>query len=524
MRARALVAALALFALWPQPGSAKPVAEIAGGTVYFYVESLSIAVRNGVTVRLSNGMVISGTSAFVDLRADKAVIAGNAEILLGTTRLRADALAFDFPARRIDVLRAGSGIARADATLTQLEPAPDDGDAFVFPDLVDKKAYIRARRAEIVSRTSVRFLPASFPTTTGAPPVPMYLYTFATANGYAASALSSAAFDQPYGLFSSPNALTVLHFRYLNGIGPALGIEQNFIGNNDGYVATAVDIPIHGAIDQAVNAYGQVGDNGTVSANATSGDGVHAALFGASQAIGVLVSKLNYAITNAGYSSAILSLRTRDSLLFSGITWHASVNFGWVAQDGGVYPLAPSPAQVQQVWQKGIEVFVASPLVKGPFRTTLSATVDGLRTDFSYPQHFNALETNFTGSRRLSRTMTAFFGYDARWAADIFPNNQLRFFPPPPAVPYVFAGYTTARLANFDLQYVQGPYTSIRLSYRHANDYPQVNYYVGRPPNEVNMAWRIRPFPNIGISFARSYDFGWNGSRWVPGWSLSIFQ
>jgi hypothetical protein len=97
-------------------------------------------------------------------------------------------------------------------------------------------------------------------------------------------------------------------------------------------------------------------------------------------------------------------------------------------------------------------------------------------------------------------------------------------FYPPAATPYSYAGYTTARLANLDLQYVQGPYTSVRLSYRRADDFPQYNFYVGRPPNEVNATLRVRPFSNIGISFGRSYDFGWDGSRWVPGWSLSVFQ
>ena len=523
MRARALVAVLALVTLWPLPGVAKPVAGIAGGSVLFFADSLSIVVRNGVTVHLANGMVASGATAYVDLRADRAVIAGDAQITRGATTLHADALAFDLPGRKIDVLRSDTGIARTGAALAQLQPAPDDGDAFAFPDLADGRAYIRARHAEIVSRTSVRFRPAAFPTSAGAPPVPMYLYTFAAANGYAATALSSAAFDQPYGLYSSPNALTALHLRYIDGIGPSLGIEQNIIDNNDGFLAGAVDVPVHAPVADGLNGYRRLGEDGTVSLGATSDNGFHQATIGFTQAIGTLVSRLNYGITNTGASSAIVSLRTRDRLLFDGITWHTSVNFGFLAQDGGVYALAPSPALQQTVWQHGIDVFLASPLVHGPLRTTLSATVDGSRTDYSYPHQFNALETNLTGSRRLSRTMTLFFGYDARWTGDIFPNAQAIFYPPLPTM-YGYAGYVTSRLANLDLQYVQGPYTSVRLSYRKADDFPQVNFFAGRPPNEVRADLRVRPFSNIGLSFGRSYDFGWNGSRWVPGWNLSVFQ
>jgi len=218
MQTRALVGALALLTLWPLSALAKPVAEIRGGSVLFYNDSLAIVVRNGVTAQLANGMRISATTAYVDLRTDRAVFAGNVEIVRGTATLRADALALDLPGRKIDVLRNGAGIMQTDAALTALQAAPGDGSAFAFPDLADGREYIRARRAVIVSRTSVRFRPAAFPTSAGAPPVPMYLYTFAAGNGYAATALSSAAFDQPYGLVSTPNALTALHLRYLNGI------------------------------------------------------------------------------------------------------------------------------------------------------------------------------------------------------------------------------------------------------------------------------------------------------------------
>ena len=112
MRTRALVAVLALVTLWPLAGVAKPAAEITGGTVLFYNDSLAIVVRNGVTAHLSNGTVVSGATAYIDLRADTAVIAGDAQIVRATTTLHADALAFDFSGRKIDVLRSEGGITR----------------------------------------------------------------------------------------------------------------------------------------------------------------------------------------------------------------------------------------------------------------------------------------------------------------------------------------------------------------------------------------------------------------------------
>lgn len=503
--------------------SAASEARVTGGTLYFYSDALGIAVRDGARFALADGTHVSGAAAYVDLRNDRAVVAGDAQVTRNGAALRADAIAFDLNGRRIDLLRADAGIGRVDAALARTQPAPADGDLFAFPDLPDARAYIRARRAEIVARTSVRFRPATFPTSTGAPPVPMYLYTFAAGNGYAATALAPAAFDQPYGLISTPNALTQLHLRYLNGSGPSLGLGETLIDDNDGYLAGAVETPLRARIAEGLTGYRPLGPSGSVSLNASSNNGLHLAQLGFTQAVGALVSRLNYGITNGGYSTALLALRTRDQDLGGGFTAHASVNYGFQAQAGGLLLLAPHPNIDSTVWQRGVDVFFASPLVHGPWKTTLSATVEGSHTGYSYPRHDNALETVVSGSRKLDRTLTLFFGYDARWSADIFPNAQTVFYPPA-ATPYGYAGYATARLANADLQYVAGPYASVRVSYRHADDFPQANFFAGRPPNEVRADLRLRPAANFGVSFGRSYDFGWNGSRWVPGWNFSVFQ
>jgi hypothetical protein len=469
------------------------------------------------------GFVLSGDAAYVSLRADRALVAGDAQITHGTTTLHADAIAVDLPGRRIDLLNGDTGIARTDATLEQLQPAPGDGDAFDFPDLIDKHAYIRARTAEIVSHTSVRFRPAAFPTSTGAPPVPMYLYTFATANGYSASALSSAAFDQPYGLASTPNAFTALHLRWLNGIGPAVALQQTLIDNNNGFIAGAIDVPLHARIAEGLNGYRQLGETGTVSISGSVDDGYQQGQVGFTRAFGTLLGRLNFGITNTGYSTTLATLRTRDRLLFAGITGHVAINFGYQAQDGGLLPQSTPPVVIPTVWQHGIDAFVASPLIAGPLHSTLAVTLDASRTDYSYPHHYDALETVVSASRPLTRHITLFLGYDARYTSDIYPDNQLLFYSPIVAA-YGYAGYGTNRLGSVALQYVNGPFTTLRVSYYQASDFPQVNNVAGRPPNAIVASLRVRPFANFGISFARENDFGWNNARWVPGWSFSVFQ
>ena len=515
---------VAFCALAPACASAKPAAIIDAGIVAFFSDSLGVIARNGTTVALGNGLHITGDTAYVDLRADRAVIAGDVRMRRGSAVVHADAVAFDLPGKRIDIERAESGITRTDAAFAAEVAAPGDGSAFTFPDLDDKRAYILARHAEVTSKTSVRFRPARFPTSAGAPPVPLYLYTFASSNGFAATALPGATFDQPYGLYASPNALTALHVRLIDGEGPALGIQQTLIDNNNGYLAGALDAPVHAPLSELLNSYRQLGDAGTVTVSGSSTADFRQAGVGFTQAIGSLLGRLNYGIQSNDFSSALASLRTRDKVLFSGITWHASATFGYQAWGNGMLvPQALDAPSYSTIWQHGLDVFVASPLVRLPLGTTIAATLDASRTDYSYPHHFNALELATTASRRLTRTLTLFAGYDARWSGDIYPNEQSVFYTPVavPFGPSGYRGFGTSRLSNLDLQYVQGASTSLRLSYRRADDFPQFDGF-GRPPNEVRLDVRIRPFTNIGLAFGRSYDFGWNGTHWVPGWNFAI--
>src|SRR5271165_5842320 len=132
-----LVPALVLAAMLPLPALAAPAARIDAGTLLFFSDTLDLVAHNGATLHVG-GFVLSGDAAYVSLRADRALVAGNAQITRGTTTLHADAIAVDLPGRRIDLLNGDTGIARADATLEQLQPAPGDGDAFDFPDLIDK--------------------------------------------------------------------------------------------------------------------------------------------------------------------------------------------------------------------------------------------------------------------------------------------------------------------------------------------------------------------------------------------------
>jgi hypothetical protein len=529
IRRAVLVASAAIATLIPAIADARNEATIRGGTLVFFADTLRIVARNGARLQFADGSTAGGDAATIDLRTDRALIAGDARLTRGGTTIAADAIAVDARTKRVDVLDTATGVARlaADGTLTA---APEDADAFTFPDIDDKRAYIRSRKAEIVSRTSVRFLPATFPTSVGAAPVPMYLYTFAVSNGFSATSLSGAAFDQPYGLFSSPNALTSLHFRWINGYGPALGVQENLVGGNDGFIAASADLAFHAATQYALDGYQRIGELSSVTLNAASVPGFAQAQVGATRAVGFLTAHLDLTANSTEYKSLIATLRTRDKPIFAGITYHVSINGGFASQPGGLLPELPDDAQYATLWQHGFDVFFASPLMHGPFKTTLSATVDDNTTWYSFPHHFTSLNPTVSLSRRFSRIYTLFLGYNAQWTRDVYPGDQTVFYAPiiitlPDGQQYfgyqAYDGYSTYRQATADLQITPNPTTLIRLSYQHNVDFPQFDGY-GRPPDSVSAFVQLRPFPNFGLALGRTYTFGWGGSYWLPQWTFSI--
>ena len=145
MRARALAVGLALADARPaaaasQAGRGDHSAE----RVLFYNDSLAIVVRNGVTMRLAGGAVLSGDAAYVDLRNYRAVIAGDASIARGAA---VTCTPTRWPSTCPDARSTPQLFAPSDHRIPCRRAAP----AFVFPDLADKQVH-RARTAEIVSK------------------------------------------------------------------------------------------------------------------------------------------------------------------------------------------------------------------------------------------------------------------------------------------------------------------------------------------------------------------------------------
>ena len=124
-------------------------------------------------------------------------------------------------------------------------------------------------------------------------------------------------------------------------------------------------------------------------------------------------------------------------------------------------------------------------------------------------RHYNALETNLTGSRRLSRTMTLFFGYDTRWSADIFPERADDLLSAG-ADRYGYAGYGTAASQTSTCNTCKDRTLRCGSPTVRPNDFPQVNFFAGRPPNEVRADLRLPPSrrTSASASAARTISAG----------------
>jgi hypothetical protein len=526
------VLAAGALSLLPSVALARATVALDGGTIVFFSDTLAVVARNGAALTLADGTRARADAAFVDLKTDRAVLAGHARVSHGTASVAADAIALELDGDRIDLLDATLGVTRTTHRLGAPAAAEFDASRFAFPDVDDRAAFIRARHAAITPHADARFTPAAFPTSVGGLPVPSYLYTYATGAGFGATSLGGADFDQPYGLFGSPTSLTALHARWDDGPGPAVALQQQVVSGDDAYAAASIDQPLRGYAIHGFNAYRRMGAHYTLEADASGsiyGTAMHTGL---TAAFGSAGGRMDYTRNTAGGSSYTASLRTPDEPLLGGATWRLTGSYGFDAQRDGLLFELPDAHDFSTVWRKTVDLFVATPVVHVPLGATLATTFDEARTWYAFPHHFDTLTGTATASRTFSRKLSVFAGYQATWSQDVYPGYQSLFYPTPitplllpDGTPYfgyaAFTGARSYRAYDGVLQVTPDINTSYRLTVTRTADFPQFDGF-GRPVWEVRGDVRFRPFPNIGLDVGRAYDFGWGGTRWQPRWSFAI--
>ena len=500
--------ALLLFA----PATAAATLRLRADDVAFFAGPLAIVARGDVAIDAGTAGRGRADAAYVDLRKNRMVLAGDAR--LGTHA--GDALAVDLDRGRIDELSLAGGASGGD---------------FAFPDVDPHAVFIRAKRVAIVPHANARFSPAAFPTSVGAPPVPSYLYTFASSSGFAAQSLPGASFDQPYGLFGSTSSLTAAHLRYVEGTGPDVALDNHLVDGNRSFLVTSLDAPVSSTRLLGLNGYRRLGNRYTAELDGTANAQTFFLHTGETAAFGPAGARLDTSLYSGGGASSDLTLRGPDLPLPLRMTWRLQAGMGVQYQRGGVLAQLPDAASYTILWHHGVDVFVATPQVRLPLRATFNATFDAGETWYAFPHSTGTFSATGTLTRRFGPlTATAIYAQSQNVVA--FGALQGLFFPTPSTV-YItpdgtpwpgfaaYTGATTARLAQLGLQLVTSPSTAYRVTYAHTDDFPQFHGY-GRPIDSVGFDVRFRVAPNIGLDLGRSYNFAWGGTRWAPAWTFAI--
>lgn len=524
MIVRRIFACVALslgLAIGPAVVQAKPTLDVRADRLSFFADLSGIIARDRIHIHTA-GLDLRGTSAYLDLHANRLIVAGDASATRGTRTLRADAIALDLTASRIDVLYATSGAERSTFDLAQTTPEVIEPDRFAFPDLDERRAYIRAKHASITPNANARFSPASFPNSPGAFPVPSYLFTFSTNPSFGTSAFGGATFDQPYGISGGTTSLLAAHFRYEDGIGPTFGFDDHHVYGDNAYIVTAVDSPMRPMRSLQFSAYQKMGSRFSQTLDAAGTNGFVFAHYGLSAALRSGSGARFDASRANTFTSLGVSTHTGDRPLVGAITSRLEATFGVDMSPAGVLSVLPDRLNYRSLWHHGLDVSLNAPSVAGPLGTSLSENVTLSRTWYAFPHQFDQAVGSLSVARTLLRNVRLFATYSTAYSYDIYPTAQGLFYPrpgtpfvAPDGTPYpgyaAFTGATTQRGLNLSLTYSKAD-TNLRLSLAQADDFPQFHGY-GRAPLSVRLDGRIRPLPNIGLAFGRSYAFGFGGQR-----------
>ena len=521
--------ACALFVLaLARSADARAALDVRAGTLDFYPDVLALVAHDRVVVRLGE-QTITADYAYLDVYHDRAVFGGNV-LLAGTAAGRTFstvAIDLDKPSAvgiTDDAQPQILAFDRLDSPAARILDELPASETFAVAVFDERSPYIRSRHALLNPHASVRFTPASFPSSPFAPPAPTFLYSLAANPNLSSSVLPPATFDQPLNIAGGKNALLAAHVRYLDGVGAAVAFDEHLVDGERAYAVAAIDAPARFAQTLSLSAYQRMSDSLTQSIDATRAYGLTTGHYAFNAEVGRLYGRLD--VAQSGASGTIeTSLRTRDRPLFGGATYRLRGAYGVDHNPFGELDRTAERANYPLLYHTSLRADVASPLVHGPFGTNASATLSGAHTWYDYPRNQNSIGGTATLSKRFSRAVFGNSSVASNFSNDDYGSAQLRFFPPtevvlPDGSRYLgaraYRGASTSRTYTLDMYVTPRPSTDVRFDLTRTNNFPQFNGY-GPPLTVARIDVRFRPIPNLGVAIGRSDQFGWGGvtfSRW----------
>jgi len=498
--------------------------------LYPLADGTPLLAADGHVIVRAGERTIAADGVRFNLKSNTLVATGAVHVTSGARTLRAAAYALDLKTATANVLTLGASpetvtVVNDDLKTAVEEPAPPA--AFTVADVSTGKPFLRTRHAVVTPNANVRLTPAEVPTGPGPyVPTPSYLYTFAPTN-FSQSALPAATFDQPYPLFGTANSLAAGHLRYDNQNGATLGFDEHLVDGNRAYAVASI-LPFRGKTLN-LNAFEQLAP------------GLTQTLGGYHQYGSYNVNFLNYsmqwtspssrttlsAFQLGSSNSATLTLSTLDHFIAPLFTYKLQVGYG--------YDHTPGQIPFTNDFRVSTYGYVASPNVRLPLGIDTSAKYEYTVTAYDFPHEFTDGAATITLSRRVNRSLSFLGQLRFEQIANHYRDNAAHYLGlPNPALPYfapdgtiypgyfAYAGISTYRAYSLQTTWrPRGGENAVQLYLYRYDDFPQFHGF-GRPPYYATLDVTQRLGSTLRLELARSYAFGWGGTRFVPQYSVSI--
>jgi hypothetical protein len=559
--------------------------ELRAHVVDYYSNRFILTADGNVSVRLSDGTIITGNSFSMDLKLNRFLIAGN--VHLDGPHVHETGAAFaGYPdLDRNYFLEEGDlpdrwtfyGQNFTDQHKGRYQP----GDAFYFPDLSGEKPYIIASSATVFVKNNVEFPPGSriAPVLGAYLPTPGFVINYSSNPNFYQNGFSGAVLDIGVPFHGAADAISAMHIRYDQYRGLYTAFDQHFVHNQD-YAVLSVD-PLtqnqrqynaifYKRISPALEArlffqlsalsQGLINEPTTASAytNFVTNTklGKYAIGLNADQYNDSLLGNAQDAFAADGLRQAghpfdmTLTVQSFEDEIrafrYIGVPvkFQYRAGYGYNYDSYGVPTQGDGSANIPATWggavypsiyQSFLGVTVYTSSVKIAKLTTISAKIDRLEQWYSLPHHEITTDFSATIARTpLNVKQPAFLlTYDNLNIGDFYGADQLHAYPAAPDVivnqfgtfsgQSAFDGFATSRSLSGSMVYTPTPYFALNLLMQKFVVTPApVPGVGGQPPYQFTADVRIRLSRQVLLDVARTYYFNFGNQLWSPQFAIQF--
>jgi hypothetical protein len=508
----------------PARAALPPHVDLRAQTIGLYPGQPPLLAASGAVLARIGAVTLHADALRYDLTKNRIVASGNVTVSGPGGTVQATVYALDVASDDGTALQASGALPQTllipggnVAAATVAPPAPG---AFDAADLGGQRPYVAGRHAVVTPNAAVRFTPARVLTDLGrAVPAPTYLYDFAANPSFAQQALPASTFDQPYGLFGTPNSLAALHVRYVQDLGLGVGIDEHLVNGSRSYLVASAATGPGGAYN--LIGFEQMSKSMSQQFLASYQTGIAGAQYQLLHNEYASVTSLTLSQVQ-GSQAADLRLSSLSHAIPHFLSYKLSVDVGLDHQPG----MVPYSTDTRTT----LEGLFTTPTVNAPLGTTISSSLDLATTVYNFPREAGTSALTTFVAKKVSSSLGLLGTVQFLQSYNHYRNLQSFFYPPetitlPDGSIYygylAYSGASTFRTYALTATYAPNPNLNVLASFTHHRDFPQFDGF-GNPPYAAAFDVRVRLRGGPAIELGRSYLFDWGGQRFSPTWTLSL--